>query len=578
MVVLILIASGWLLLAGLSDVPASKATESRVAGIAAEMYLDADYVVPRLNGSPFLEKPPLYSWLTAVVYHFLGISNLSARLVSVLSAIGILLVLGGFQRTQLKRPITDTLYTLFILATMVSFWSAARTSSQDMLLAFGVTLSLLNAYRFLRHNDLKCLFLAGLGMGIAALSKGIFGVSMILMPLVAYALVERLSSERPSGYRAYGILLLGFTLGGVPLLLWLAMLYGEAGWSALYDVVWTNSFGRFQGASGGHVVPWYYYLVRVPALFQPWFFLVVLGVASCLRAKRRSSFDVFLLCWLIVPIALLSLSSSKRTIYLLSLYPAAALVVGRVFYSLRQGAWGARGIRYAAIFQWVLAALLGGYVLYELAVFRASWLPWMVAICAVAVLWFAYQVRYPYDLRRSLMTNLLVVYTLLVFYGSFLNSVSNQDRSFQNLFKDRAVFAGSSLRDLVVNEGFAPALYRPPERLSGAVVFYLHRTIPELNSPEELNAFFQQHHKYLVISEDNELLAFGDHTKSANLSRETVYMTSSYGQHSPNAGTASSIGGRAAPGVTDESTQLHSPQDVAQPNEEDLAALPAHPA
>ncbi len=34
--------------------------EPQVAGVSAEMAYTQDFVVPRLSGKPFLEKPPLY--------------------------------------------------------------------------------------------------------------------------------------------------------------------------------------------------------------------------------------------------------------------------------------------------------------------------------------------------------------------------------------------------------------------------------------------------------------------------------------------------------------------------------------
>ena len=34
--------------------------EPRVAGIAAETFLNGNWVEPKLNNRPFLEKPPLY--------------------------------------------------------------------------------------------------------------------------------------------------------------------------------------------------------------------------------------------------------------------------------------------------------------------------------------------------------------------------------------------------------------------------------------------------------------------------------------------------------------------------------------
>src|ERR1041385_1013758 len=46
--------------------------ETRDAGIARSMFVDKDFVVPRLNGEAFLEKPPLYYWSTSLVYGLAG--------------------------------------------------------------------------------------------------------------------------------------------------------------------------------------------------------------------------------------------------------------------------------------------------------------------------------------------------------------------------------------------------------------------------------------------------------------------------------------------------------------------------
>ena len=61
--------------------------EPRVAGIAAEMGRSGDLVVPRLNGEPFLEKPPLYFWAVSTTFNLLGENTYTARLPSALAAI-----------------------------------------------------------------------------------------------------------------------------------------------------------------------------------------------------------------------------------------------------------------------------------------------------------------------------------------------------------------------------------------------------------------------------------------------------------------------------------------------------------
>lgn len=62
--------------------------ETRVAGIAAEMFVEKDYLLPRLNGSPFLEYPPLYYWCATLSYSLFGINDFAAKLPATLAALG----------------------------------------------------------------------------------------------------------------------------------------------------------------------------------------------------------------------------------------------------------------------------------------------------------------------------------------------------------------------------------------------------------------------------------------------------------------------------------------------------------
>ena len=60
--------------------------ETRVAGIIAQMSLDHDYVMPKLNGRPFLEYPPLYYQVGSICFDWFGFCDAAAKLPSVLSA------------------------------------------------------------------------------------------------------------------------------------------------------------------------------------------------------------------------------------------------------------------------------------------------------------------------------------------------------------------------------------------------------------------------------------------------------------------------------------------------------------
>ncbi|MEK7867008.1 MAG: glycosyltransferase family 39 protein, partial [Planctomycetota bacterium] len=71
--------------------PLAETSEGRYASIAAAMSDSGDWVVPRYNGSPHLEKPPLTYWLAAASIRLLGKTELAVRLPVLLAAIGLVL-------------------------------------------------------------------------------------------------------------------------------------------------------------------------------------------------------------------------------------------------------------------------------------------------------------------------------------------------------------------------------------------------------------------------------------------------------------------------------------------------------
>src|SRR3989475_12516094 len=46
--------------------------ETRVAEMSREMRAERSWLVPRLNGTPFLEEPPLFYWFQAGAYRLAG--------------------------------------------------------------------------------------------------------------------------------------------------------------------------------------------------------------------------------------------------------------------------------------------------------------------------------------------------------------------------------------------------------------------------------------------------------------------------------------------------------------------------
>ncbi|MHC8322393.1 ArnT family glycosyltransferase [Pseudomonas sp. GB2N2] len=301
-------------------------TEARVAGIAMEMHLDNDWVTPRLFGEPFLEKPPLSLWLDAGAIRAFGGTPWAVRLASAFAGLFSVMLLYAMLR-RFGRPKVIAWTAGILLATMASYWSNGRGVGEDALLALGVSMALLAFFQGHRQASVGNALLFAAGIAIATLSKGILGLAMPGVVIFAYLLADNLIDKRlkPSDWLRPGLLTL---LGLVPLMIWLAVLYQRGGAQALAEVLLTNSVGRFSGSftEAGHYEPFYYYLAKLPQAFLPWNILVYLGLWHFRKSLLANRYLLFFTLWVLAQFVMLTLASSKRTVYLMSMTPAAAVI------------------------------------------------------------------------------------------------------------------------------------------------------------------------------------------------------------------------------------------------------------
>jgi 4-amino-4-deoxy-L-arabinose transferase-like glycosyltransferase len=119
---------------------------------------------------------------------------------------------------------------------------------------------------------------------------------------------------------------------GIPLL-WLAAAAALAPEGYLSDAIGVNLFGRFFVGTD-HARSPLFYLGRLPFVSLPWTlawpvaFLAARAALAEGRDATRASAIRFLASFVAIGLAFFSLSTGKRTVYLLPLAPALALLVG----------------------------------------------------------------------------------------------------------------------------------------------------------------------------------------------------------------------------------------------------------
>lgn len=406
--------------------------ETRVAGIAAEMSLENDWITPRLNGEPFLEFPPLFYQLTALSYRAFGINDVAAKLPAALAAVGTVLLVFAAMRV-LKRPPLTALLAAFLLMSSAQFFANACTCRVDMLLTFFTTLAGLG---FLQMTESRkrggafggwLLLTAGVAGGL--LTKGLAGAALPAAGIGGWLLGDALC-RRHFPWRLWLAVAAAFLAALLPLAGYLWLLYREGGPDALHKMFYVNGIGRFSGSQGDHVAPWYKYLLLLPEQFCPWLPFVFLG-GWCLwrgRRQRRNAGMFFALSMLVLPFVMLSCAASKRNIYLLPLAPWCALLAAEACRLI------AFRIRRRRAGRWLARQRIGRW-------------------CAVGVL-------------AGIGLHLGTI--------PILNHIEVQE-SLRPLFAEAA--------RLEREEGRKIVLIRPQERLDGAAVFYLHRRVERAAGP-----------------------------------------------------------------------------------------------
>jgi 4-amino-4-deoxy-L-arabinose transferase-like glycosyltransferase len=316
---------GLLFLPGLGRRDLWNPDEARYTEVAREMRLLGHWSVPRLNGEVYSQKPPLFFWAIAASGWLTGgLDETAARLPSALSAIGaVLLVYRIGERFFGRRAgwlATATFATCFKV-----LWQG-RFGQIDMMLTALVTLGVwfwVRGYTEGRPGFYRLFFVAA---GLATLAKGPVGLLPPLLSILAFLAITRNRAE--IGRLEIG---LGLLIWAVVVLAWLVPAGLSGGDEYLRQIVLKQNVTRYADP-WHHFQPPYYYLTVVPGEFFPWSFLLPTAVVVGWKTSKSSVLSrdgfLFCLCWVIATLLFFSVSPAKRSVYILTLYPAMALLVG----------------------------------------------------------------------------------------------------------------------------------------------------------------------------------------------------------------------------------------------------------
>ncbi len=350
--------------------------EPRYAEVSKEMVNGGDWVLMHRNGALYTDKPPLFFWAIAFSsFLWGGFIPFSVRFPSAFfGALTVLLTFFIGERLYSSR--TGFLSGL-ILATSAQFAYLSTRGNIDTTLTFFTTASILCFLHWYQRRQegeasperMKGLPFYGyyLGMALATLVKGPVGFILPLSATLLFLLVQK----DWKGIKAMR-LLPGMLLFMAIVLAWYLPAVLKGGKEYFNATLIHHSVDRYAKGSS-HIRPIYYYLYQFPPNFLPWIIFLpgamVYGFSRARTAKRKEF--LFLMIWFTSIFLFFTLSKGKRGLYFLPLFPAAALMIGKLWEDFIS--FSMRHFRH----EWVtipLYVLIGGVFAAGVA------LPWVVSV------------------------------------------------------------------------------------------------------------------------------------------------------------------------------------------------------
>ncbi len=297
--------------------------ESRYSEIPREMLASGDWIVPRLNGLRYFEKPVLGYWLTAISFKFFGENAFAGRLPSALAAgLSALLIYLMVRRGGGERNMA--LFAAAILLTSIEFFGLGIYNVLDGPVSFFLTATL--AFFFFAYTSQSrsaqagWLLAAGAACGLAFLTKGFLAFAVAGVSIAPFLIWERRWKSL-------------FTLPWFPAL---AALLVCAPWCIAVHLretdywhyfFWVEHIRRFTSDTPQHPKPFWYFIPVMLVAVLPWTFVLPSAFSGLRRLRPLSTLLRYALTAFLGPFLFFSASSGKLATYILPCIPPLAILI-----------------------------------------------------------------------------------------------------------------------------------------------------------------------------------------------------------------------------------------------------------
>lgn len=311
----------------LNQRPLLSPDEARYAEVPREMIARGDWIVPKLNGLDYFEKPSLGYIVIATSFTLFGSNAFALRLPSALAAGLCALALAVFMQRRFSQwPLTALSVSIFL--SMGEVYAVGTYAVLDMPFTAALSWSIvcgLEAHEEARFSRRQLWLLAfGFSAGLAFMIKGLLA---IVLPILIIAPLQLREGRWRQLLRDAWLPLITCALTVLP---WALLIHSRAPdfWNQFF---WVEHIKRFSSKDAQHPQPFFYFIPILLAGALPWTILAPLAIRAQIqsssyfsdyRRQRRA-----LLFWAILPFLFFSASRGKLGTYILPCFaPLAALL------------------------------------------------------------------------------------------------------------------------------------------------------------------------------------------------------------------------------------------------------------
>lgn len=307
--------------------------ETRYAQASQEMLLTGNWAAPHFMGLRYFEKPAAGYWMIAAGQAIFGQNLFGVRVASAFSlGLSVLLTYLIAQRLWHDPRRSMACAVLYMSFGLVA--ALAGYSNIDPPFTLWVNLSFIALWWAVDSRERRgrlCAWAAvGLTCGIGMMTKGFLALVLPVLVAVPYMIWQK----RFGQLLRYGAL--AVLMAVLVCLPWALSVHVQEPdfWNFFF---WHEHIRRFAAENAQHDEPLWFYLPLLVLSSLPWAALLPGTLAHSWRQRLQPRF-VFVVLWLLLPLAFLSVAKGKLPTYILPCMMPLALLMGHsVISALEQG-------------------------------------------------------------------------------------------------------------------------------------------------------------------------------------------------------------------------------------------------